>query len=279
MAWIVRSVVEHLVIRRHPVPAPVLQSGAMRRLVVFSMLVFLVLVALAAAPEVEITAEPSHHLALENESLRAFKVEVAPNAATLLHRHRHDYVFVTLGDSRVSNEVADKPPVQLQLADGETRFTPGNFAHVARNLSDQPFRNVTIELKHDEQLREAPSSWPEEPAERTFPGGRQKILFVKDNVRVSEVDLDPGSTIPSHHHDGPHLLVAVSDLEVRSDVEGKGPMPGSFKSGDIKWLPGGYTHTLTNVGKNAARFVTLEFPGSKSAVRAQIGRPSPHATD
>jgi hypothetical protein len=55
--------------------------------------------------------------------------------------------------------------------------------------------------------------------------------------------------------------VAVSDLDLRSDVEGKGPVPGQFKSGDIKWLPGGYTHTLTNVGKTAAKFVTVEFPG------------------
>jgi hypothetical protein len=36
-------------------------------------------------------------------------------------------------------------------------------------------------------------------------------------------------------------------------------MPGHFKSGNVKWLPGGYTHTLTNVGKQKAKFVTLEF--------------------
>ena len=46
-----------------------------------------------ATKEVEITAEPSHHLALENNYVRVFKVEVAPHAATLMHRHRHDYVF------------------------------------------------------------------------------------------------------------------------------------------------------------------------------------------
>lgn len=209
--------------------------------------------------EVEITAEPSHHLALENEFIRVFKVEVAPHASTLLHRHRHDYVFVTLGDAHVSNEVEGKPPVDLKLPDGDTRFTMGNFAHVAKNLSDQPFRNVTIELMQDERLRQTPSHWPEENGERTFPGVRIKTLFFKDGVRVSEVNLEPGAVVPSHHHDGPHLLVAVTDLDLRSDVEGTGPVPGKFKSGDVKWLPGGYTHTLTNVGKSPARFVTAEF--------------------
>jgi quercetin dioxygenase-like cupin family protein len=223
------------------------------------LLLLIPFLAALTTPEVEITSEPSHHLALENESIRVFKVEVAPHASTLMHRHRHDYVFVTLGDAHVSNEVEGKPPVDLNLADGETRFVPGNFAHVAKNLSDQPFRNVTIELLQDEKLGQTPSHWPEESGEKAFAGGRSRILFVKDGVRVSEVNLEPGAIVPSHHHDGPHLLVAVSDLDVRSDVEGKGPMPGKFKSGDVKWLPGGYTHTLTNVGKSPARFVTVEF--------------------
>jgi quercetin dioxygenase-like cupin family protein len=194
-----------------------------------------------------------------NESVRVFKVEVAPHNSTLMHRHRHDYIFVTLGDSHVSNEVEGKPPVDLKFSDGETRFVPGNFAHVAKDLADQPFRNVTIELLQDEKLRLTPSHWPEQVNEKTFPGGRSKILFVKDGVRVSEVNLEPDAVVPSHHHDAPHLLVALTDLDLRSDVDGMGPMPGKFKSGDIKWLPGGYTHTLTNVGKSSARFVTLEF--------------------
>jgi len=225
------------------------------------LFLFLLIPFLAAqtTTEVEITAEPSHHLALENEYIRVFKVEAAPQSATLMHRHRHDYVYVALGDAHLSNEVEGKPPVEVKLADGDTRFTPGNFAHIARNLSDQPFRNVTIELMQDEKLRQTPSHWAEDILEKTFPGGRSKILFVKDGVRVSEINLEPGATVPSHHHDGPHLLVAVTDLDIRSDVDGMGPMPGKFKAGDIKWLPGGYTHTLTNVAKSPATFVTVEF--------------------
>jgi quercetin dioxygenase-like cupin family protein len=231
----------------------------MRRSLALLLFLIPLVAALAQAPEVEITSEPSHHLVLENEHVRVFKVEVAPRTSTLMHRHRHDYLFVTLGDSHVSNEAAGKAPVELKLADGETRFVPGNFAHIARNLSDQPFRNVTIELVQDEKLRTAPSPWPMDGGNKDFPGGHVKVLFIRDGARVSQVELEPGATVPSHHHDGPHLLVAVSDLDLRSDVEGQGPMPGKFQSGEIKWLPGGYTHTLTNVGQSPARFVTVEF--------------------
>jgi beta-alanine degradation protein BauB len=229
-------------------------------LLVFVSLLLFLNAQTTAPSEVEITSEPSHHLALDNQYVRVFQVEVPPHGATLMHRHRHDYVFVTLGATEVENDVAGRPPVTLRLQDGEAHFAPGNFAHIAKNLSDQSFRNVTIEFMKDEEAHKAPApKWDEERALHVLNGGTQDIMFVNDGVRVSEIQLQPGGVLPSHHHTGPHLLVAVSDLEIRSDVEGQGPMPGHFKSGDIKWLPGGYTHTLTNVGKDPAKFVTLEF--------------------
>jgi hypothetical protein len=93
--------------------------------------------------------------------MRVVKVEVAPHASTLMPRHRHDCVFATLGDAHVSNEVEGKPSLALKLSDGETRFVAGNFAPVAKHLSDQLFRNATIELTQDERLRQTPSDWPE----------------------------------------------------------------------------------------------------------------------
>jgi len=213
-----------------------------------------------AAPAVELTAEPSHHLVLENDRVRVFKVEVAPHSSTLVHRHRHDYLFVTLGDAHVSNEVVGKAPADLQLTDGKTGFTPGNFAHAAKNLVDTPFRNVTVELLQDEKLRDAPSPWPPEAeGNRELPGVRIKVLFLHDGARVSEIEVQPGATVPRHHHDGPHLVVAVSDLDLRSDIEGKGPVSSTLKAGDVKWVPGDYSHTLTNTGKSPARMVTVEF--------------------
>ncbi|MFZ0480754.1 MAG: hypothetical protein WAL71_16560 [Terriglobales bacterium] len=229
----------------------------MLRLVSFFLL--LPLLAAQTMKEVEITSEPSHHLALENTYVRVFKVEVAPHAATLLHRHRHDYVFVSLGPSHISNEVEGKPPVEVNLSDGEVHFTDGNFAHVARNLAGEPFRNVAIELLQDEKLRQTRSRWPVEGGDQSFTGVHRKVLLVRDAVRVSQVELDARTTIPTHRHDGPHLLVAVSDLDLQSNVEGQEPTPWKLHSGDSIWLPDGYTHSLTNAGEQTARFVTLEF--------------------
>jgi quercetin dioxygenase-like cupin family protein len=242
-----------------------LESRLMRsRLRLFVVLSSAIILSAQTVSEVEITAEPSHHLALENQYVRVFKVQVAPHAPTLMHRHRHDYIFVTVGPSRVENDVAGKPPETLTLVDGETHFTPGGFAHIAKNLSDQPFRNITIELMQDERARQSPSpkgkaKWDEERGLHVLNGGTQDILFVKDGARTSELELQPGGVMPRHHHPGPHLVVAVTDLELRSDVEGQGASIKQLKAGDIAWVPGGFTHTLTNVGKQKAKFITLEF--------------------
>lgn len=243
----------------------VLKSRFMRRMfpcpLWVPLMIFLFSAQLPAqtTAEVEITSEPSHHLALENEYVRVFRVEVPPHQATLVHRHRHDYIFVTLGNADISNEVVGKAPVEGRLVDGEARFTDGNFVHAARNLSDEPFRNVTIELLQDKQLRQTRSRWPMEGGGKTFPGGQSEVLLVKDAVRVSAVELDSGTVVPRHHHEGPHLLVAVSDLDLHSDVEGKSTESWKLKSGDMMWLPAGYTHALANVGLQPARFVTVEF--------------------
>lgn len=214
----------------------------------------------AQSPEVELTSEPGHHLALENAYVRVFKVEVPPHASTQMHWHRHDYVFVTLGASEVENDVKDKPPVTLKLQDGEVRFSPAPFAHVARNLSAAPFRNVTIELLKDEESRKTPPpAWDPDRGLSILHGGTIDILFAKDGVRVSETELQPGGIIPQHTHTGPHLVVAITDLDLQADAPGKSPTRTQLKSGDVRWVEGGITHTVTNAGQQPSKFISLEF--------------------
>jgi quercetin dioxygenase-like cupin family protein len=238
--------------------------------VAFLCLAATLLSAQAAAPEVEITNEPHHHLTFENKSVRVFNVQVDPNTETQTHWHRHDYIAITLGPAEISNHIKDKPPATVKFQDGDTRFTSATFAHFVRTLGPEPFRNVTIEILEDESLRNSSAKWDEQDKKErgleVLTGGTKQILFVKDGVRATEFELQPGAVVPMHHHTGPYLLVAVSDLDLRSDVQNpdKGGslslMPGHFKSGDSKWLPGNYSHTITNTGTKPAKFVTLEFP-------------------
>lgn len=219
---------------------------------------------LAQAPPkaVEITAEPFHHLALENEYVRVLRVEVPPKRPTLLHRHRHDYIFVTLGTSEVSNAVEGKPAVTLKLTDGETRMVAGGFAHAATNLAATPFRTLAVEIlpagkRRAFARRNLKPEW--ERGLEVLDRGTVQTLFVKDGLRANDVELRAGGALPLHTHSGPHLVVAITDLEVRSEAKGKPAVVIRKQAGEFDWIPAGVTHTITNVGKSGIRFVSIEF--------------------
>ena len=60
----------------------------------------------------------------------------------------------------------------------------------------------------------------------------------------------------------PHLVIAVSDLDLTSQTESAS---SNIKRapGGLAWVPSGVTHTLANNSSKAAQFVTLEFKQDK----------------
>jgi len=239
---------------------------------IFFVLAATLLAAQATAPEVEITAEPHHHLVFENKSVRVFNVEVDPNTETLPHAHRHDYISVSIGTAEVENNVKGKPPTTTKLSDGDVRFVSAPFTHFVRDVGAQPFRNVTTEILEDESLRKSTAKWDanknEDRGLEVLTNGTKQILFVKDGIRATEFELQPGAVVPMQHQAGSYLLlVAVTDLNLRDDNirnHEKTLVRGSFTldlgSGGQTWLPIKALHSITNVGKNPAKFVSLEFP-------------------
>jgi quercetin dioxygenase-like cupin family protein len=216
--------------------------------------------AVQAQSAIEITAEPHHHLILQNNYVRAFRVEIPSGDTTLLHNHAHDYLFVSLGPAQISNQIVGKPVIYASVQEGQTVAADGRMTHAIHNTGATPFRNVTVELLQDEKARQTPpAKWDEERGLDVLQGGTKEILFVKDGVRVSETELQPGGMIPRHHHDGPHLIIAITDLDLRSDVVGKGATMIQLHGGEVSWVEGNLTHTVMNMGKAKAKFVALEF--------------------
>jgi quercetin dioxygenase-like cupin family protein len=226
-----------------------------------SLVVMLVLagVALSAQSnkETEITAESHHHLVLQNREVRVFQVEVAGHQTIPMHRHGYDYAYVTLGEAEISNDVQGKAPADVKLRDGETRFVPGNFAHSVRDLADTPFRNVTVEfLPSGNKQREHAPAWLDDRGLQVLEGGTQEILFVKDGVRVSDVQLNPGATLAKDRQAAAQLMVSVTAVELQTSPRTRSR---ALKAGDVLWLPA--SQPVHNSGKQAARFIVFEFPG------------------
>jgi quercetin dioxygenase-like cupin family protein len=233
-------------------------------------LVFLAAATLAQQQQpqsVEITAEPSHHQVLENEYVRVFDVTVAPKATTLVHRHNHDYLFVTLGDSDVvSARVGDKPAA-LHLKDGEVRYTPGNFAHAAINESAQPFHNITIELlKPSTNVKTCTEGCDVSGGCIGAMAGPNPVCpstfrrITSDQWTVSLVTLPPSTGMEPRTNAPPRLVIAVSDLDFAGPTAGNNIKRAP---GYVGWVSAGMTHKLLNHGSKPARFVTLEFNPEK----------------
>lgn len=214
---------------------------------------------LAQNPDVvSIDQEPSHHVVLDNEYVRVFDVTVAPHEATRMHRHEADYMFLTLGDSTVSNERMNEKPARLELKDGQVRYVKGGFAHIARNLADTPFHNITIELKSPG----APVCGvdPAHACESADMTGIVQELFSTAQAVARMTILDPGQQTPAHTHATPHLAIAVDDLTFENHPEGKPATAISMKKGEVVWVSeSGITHYFKNTGKDRARVLSLDL--------------------
>jgi quercetin dioxygenase-like cupin family protein len=206
---------------------------------------------LAQQQSVEITSEPSHHLVMENTYVRVFDVTVAPKATTLVHRHNHDYVFVTLGDSDVISARPGEKPAALLLKDGEIRFTRGKFAHAAINQSDIPFHNITIELLK-----------PATNVKSCVKCSSTEMEITSDQWTMSVLAVPQAGGLQLEDQKSDALLVAISNLELSQLLNGN-PKLTELAPGKLVWLPAGVRPILKNKTTKPAMFAVLKFNPEK----------------
>jgi quercetin dioxygenase-like cupin family protein len=95
---------------------------------------------------ISLAAEPHHHLALHNEYVNVYQVEVAPGDSVRLHRHDTDAISWSLSESLVTVHSPGRPDVQQKASYGQMRLQARGFVHSTLVEGDVPFRNVTVEL-------------------------------------------------------------------------------------------------------------------------------------
>jgi hypothetical protein len=212
-----------------------------------------------------VPGEPHHHLKIENEYVRVYYVEVPPHGQTQLHQHDHDYIYVSLGRSDVVNAVRDKPEVHLVLKDGETHFTRGGFAHVARNLAGTPFRNVTIELlKPQGEPRnlcgQIASDATSGPCEKNVIS-RYLNNVAEPQLETAEVKLDltrlepkTESSVTSRVRS---LLVVLNNSKLQIKQEGKPTR--TLHEGEMIWLEARSRTGVSSLGEKPSSYFQLYF--------------------
>jgi quercetin dioxygenase-like cupin family protein len=222
-------------------------------------------------PEVlQLEAEPHHHLALKNEYVKVYQVEVAPRDTVKLHRHDTDAISLSLSESVVTVHSPGKPDVQQKLTNGQIRLQARGYVHSTSVDGDAPFRNVTVELllpqtgEHNgcsqviakEALHcgggdgEAGLGLPQFESDQTFVG----LIQVKPHERVVIGQ-------PSHAT----LVVALDAGSMHSSESGAAK---PLRSGDFVWLNSGKAgEAFRNESATEVRLVCFD-----------LGRAAPSST-
>ncbi|HXN65968.1 MAG TPA: hypothetical protein VN862_11595 [Candidatus Acidoferrales bacterium] len=213
------------------------------------------------APEhaVPISQEHHHHLIIENRYTRAYEVEVPAHDATLMHEHDHDYAYVVLGDSDVTNTVAGKAPVKMHLPDGTVNFSKGPFAHIAANDADTPFRNITIVLLRPQGQGQLKTFHPSVSAALEHGAGEVPIMETNEML-IYAVGIAPnGSWSPKEN--GHHRLLVLLD-KMQDDSAPREPKAPRFPAGMLRWIAAGSGLTLRNTEAAEMKLLVVEFEDS-----------------
>jgi hypothetical protein len=214
----------------------------------------------SAKQAVPSSEEPHHHRIVDNLRVAAYEVEVPAHEATLLHRHDKDYVYVVLGDADITNAVVGKPEVKAHLADTAVNFVEGPIAHVATDVGDTPFRNITIELKRKQGgVKIFYPSVNAALAETSKPAnadGSRDILET-DEMRVSAIKVAAGQIWIPAKSNYPRLFVRID--EMKNLAGQREPKATMFPEGMLVWVPGERKWSYPNYGKEDVKLVWLDF--------------------
>jgi quercetin dioxygenase-like cupin family protein len=203
---------------------------------------------------VEIANEPHHHLELQNEEVRVFRLKLGPHEATLPHRHKCFYAYLSLTSATIGNEVLGHRPVLTQLDAGELHTSKGGFSVAERNELSE-----TAELVVVEALKPTGPGFSTPMGKFRYHNAALGPLFETATVRGYATTIASGGRTEQHAEDYDRLLIAITDLKLREEVAGQAPSELDMKAGEIRWAPHGMTHAVTNVEKGPVTFITLEF--------------------
>jgi hypothetical protein len=234
---------------------------------------------IAAAPQqaVPIQDEPHHRLVLQNDFVRVYNVVVQPLDATLLHRHDLPYLYVSMGPADIVNAVQGKPEVHMVLQDGETHYSPGGFAHIARTDSGLLFHNITIELPKPQgttrnickevisgRLGDCP-----QPAggQKNSPANADDQIpyFETDELRVDLVKVGSGRDYADEKPKLNSLLVALNDANL--DASLGGDHLSFLHGGDILWMPAGLQRRVVDFLGTKSNFLLVSFKDSANSAK------------
>ncbi|KAF2325982.1 MAG: cupin domain-containing protein [Flavobacterium nitrogenifigens] len=92
---------------------------------------------------------------------------------------------------------------------------------------------------------------------KAAPNAYKKVLLENERVRIMQVEITPGETIPWHHHPD-HTIYALADGKIEITDKGKAPVIIDIKAGDAMYIPA-VTHMAKNLGDTTVSLIVTEI--------------------
>jgi quercetin dioxygenase-like cupin family protein len=215
---------------------------------------------------IPLASEPHHHLALHNEYVNVYEVEVAPHDTVQLHRHDFDAISIMLGNSEVIIRAPGKPDVQQKLTKGQVRLQSRGYVHSTSIEGDNTYRNVTVELLSPQQgarnlcvavIANQELNHPRSGAPPRSTTHIDQPQFRTNQTTVTLMRLRPHQSMDVGDASGPALIVVLDDA--LSSADGENPNK-SLRPGDFVWLDkGAPTRAFRNASEKEARLISFTF--------------------
>jgi len=219
-----------------------------------------------------LASEPHHHLALHNEYVNVYEVEVAPHDSVQLHRHEFDAISIMMSNSEVVVRAPGKPDAGQKLSEGQVRLQPAGYVHSTSVEGDTLYRNVTVELLLRQQggrnvcakvIATQGLDCPSEPASPPSSTRLEQSQYETDQTSVSLIRVLPHQKFTSGGH-GPFGIDRIARRSIRCDcgrnASGSSVPPGRFQV-DCDWPSSNGIQEHPRPG-STVDFVSIETSGA-----------------
>ena len=199
----------------------------------------------APAPPPGFTVKP----VLDNATLAAVRLKIAPGAKEQPHTHPYPMLVVVLtpGEMEMHNGEARTKGMRKP---GDVEFVNAGVSHNAGNSGTTPLEALVLAIKPDRVRGGAVSP------RQAVPGIIRKPMFDKPDLSVTRLEIDADVREPVHTH--PYDLAVVPTALDRLDVQvGDKKNVRAYAPGEIIFIPRNVPHAVANGGTTTIRLLAI----------------------
>ncbi len=219
------------------------------------------------ATVIPLASEPHHHLALHNEYLNVYEVEVAPHDSVQLHRHQFDAISIMMSNSEVVVRAPGQPDVRQKLSEGQVRLQPSGYVHSTSIEGDTIYRNVTVELLFRQQgghnlcakvIATQGLNCASKQAPPLSSTDMEQPQYETDQTSLILIGVPPHQNVSLGNSGRSELIVSLDNVLVATTGETGPAKP--MRPGDFKWIAVGQAASVfQNNSDKEARLISFRL--------------------